>query len=763
MTGRVSRAIVFAVVLAGASVGAVTPMAAALSFAGLESSASPLAASTGGPVHWSHPWLAADPQAWLPVLFESQGPAAAVAVAKMTSDQSIALHPLGDADGDGAGDYLVESTVYDPEGPSSTTLVARSGADASKVLWTFQVPENGYWYGLGDVGADGVDDLVVHVSGESEDTYTGEGVLVAGVYTFTWSERGIYQLLDGATGKTLLEQPSEWKLEMSSAYASAIVAGASQYSFVMEGTSIERVGLGDWKGVDLVRFTSDWRHTGAGAGVYPASAGGGLDQDLSGFGLTRYDERGEARWSGSWEFDAQYGMLGDASDYTGDGVPDLLFSAFGSSTYVYGSAALVGTVLEVPPAQPVRAFLVDGATGTTRWETETDRFMGEGGVLPAGELRPGKRDVFLITIGQEEADAFQSFGSRITVLDGATGAALRTDRWENEFRIAIEFADVDADGKGEVFVLSADASEGAEAAPESIEAFVARADYSRVWGLTPQQAEAFYFFDYPAQMPDFDGDGVPEVITFPEEASGEDDVIQALSGRDGHPLWSFRESEKMVAVDIVEDVTGDGGYDLMITWFDVPEKANEEGPSSTPGPPPGTTAGPDGPSEPQSNITDHPGFVELQRGSDLALVWKKQIHAPGLGANVSHVWAWASRVDDTNGDGSADILYTLDSPGCTMEIVEQEDGSVIARCELEEETERLNFGLLLDGANGAVLAAFPDAPPTIPATTPVEFGDAAAVPPATFRGHEEPFFLPGPAVGLLAVGLLAALAWRRRT
>jgi hypothetical protein len=755
--------VTLAFVLVASSAAAWAPSAAEGSFA--RAPAHPAPAQ-------GHPFVHADPRVWLPVLRETGSESQAVAAAKGDLGQSLTLYPLGDADHDGAGDYLLEARDWpqkdqDPRG----TLSAHSGRDPDRVLWSLDVPPESYWYPIGDVDGDAVDDLVLDTGSEPEFEESGQGALVASYSQYRISFRGEYELLQGSTGKALFSKPSEMRFEGTDAYTGG--AYLLKESFMM--TSLERTGDEPATGLDYVTATGDFYDASVFAYVSPpgAYAYGGLFQSTDRLTIERLDGRGKALWTNTWDSGSQRLGYGDNSDYTGDGVPDILLYASDSSAGVFLGSPVTHASESIPPAGQARAILLDGATGATAWETKSDYFIGEAAALPAGQLRPGKHDAFFVTIGKEAADGFTTSGSRITVLDGSSGTPLRTQRWKDEFVIAIEFADVNGDQAGEIFMMKTPGNVDEGYPDEQGTFYVARPDYSPIWTLEPVEMFPFYFYDLPADMPDLNGDRVPDFLTmkFNEDAGQASSELRALSGRDGQPLWTHAVGDaKIVGFELVDDVTGDGGVDVALTWFDRPAPSGDgPGPTSgADGPPVATSSAPStrGPDE-STNLTQYPGFLEIHRGRDFGLVWKRQIHDPASGVTAENIWTTVFSVADTNGNGFADLLYSLETPGCFYMTVEAFDGGyaqaeAVCYDEGDDPADRLSFALVLEGADGALLGQFPDVlPGSIPAV-PATLGDAAPMPPAPLAIDDAPSFLPGFEVVAAGLALASVGALRRR-
>jgi len=717
-----------------------------------------------------NPLVHADPEAWMPVLVATSSLSEAAEAAKASLGQSLSLYPLGDVDRDGSGDLLVETTDLENH---KAVLAAHSGRNPTNVLWQFEVPDSSYWYSVGDVDGDEVADIIVYTPGNDEGSADAQNVVVGGYMTYSFREAGEYAFVPGSTGKSAFTRPGDFRVEGQSAYAYPVVGGGYFSRSTFSFASLERTSQADSAGLDYLTGSGEhaWGHASVfvPAPPYPYFYAGVFRYTTS-LTVERVDPKGANVWKQPWDGDGQSWSYADSADYTGDNVPDLLLYSRTEPTTVSAGVPVGDQDLGLPPASQVRVALVNGANGETQWDVASDYVMGYGFALPAGELRAGKRDVFVSTIGNEASDGFLNPGSRITVLDGSSGSVLRSQRWTNEVLVAIEFADVDGDRVSEIFTMHSDTMEPEEM--DDVSYAVARPDYSPIWTLQPQDAMGMWMSEEPASMPDFDGDGVPDLlVTDAMDEQGDSMHVRALSGANGRALWAADFDQKIADVNLVDDVTGDGGADFAVTWFDRPKPKdagkNDDAPMTTPA---GQShSGTASPSE-ADEVTKYPGFLEVHRGSDYGLVWKRQIHQPSNATGAPRVWASTHSVQDTNGNGYADLLYTLDSPYCTGSpvIIEYSDGSATGKaspeseCTAEEKAKHLNFGLILDGADGRMLGQFPDGlPGSMPVGDIVVLGDAA---PDLGRGEpigDPAGFLPG--FGLLtAIGAGAYAGLRRR-
>jgi hypothetical protein len=690
------------------------------------------------------------PDVWAPVLLSTGSLAQAADAAKATAGIGYSVYPLGDANKDGFGDYLLENRTYSGEDASEiegVKLSARSGADSSVGLWTYDLPRNAYYYLLRDITGDGVDELVVEVSQASSCDGVSQGVIFVGAYQYDCTIPSKYVVVSGADGKDLFQLDAMFEYAVRVVYASPLVAGVYSFSMTYAYGFLVRSGTGPAAGVDIVHHRYEYDDTWAFAVLLSAY----VSRSASTTAIDHYDATGKKLWSSNLDFGLRDGYLMDIADYTGDKVPDYLFT-IGGSTW-YARAFVTGAPL--PPYEETRVVLLNGANGQPAWDVTTDPYLGEGVALPGGLLQSGKRHVILHQFGFESANGFSTFGTRITTLDGATGSALDSRRFEEQLALAVEFGDADGDGADELLHLRV---------PYDADEFVGdmavvKRDFSIVWTLSNVNfEESYWWFEAPAYLPDVNGDGMPDLLFYRPYSSegGTAGELRALNGATGEPLWTYLLHHKIYWFDFVQDITGDGGSDIVLVWFDRP-KAPEDREARQE-------------FNRNFNITDYPGYLELRRGKDTALAWKRIVHEPRPEISAKHVILDVYATPDTNDNGVADVLFSLETPRCEWVVAPVEpqgDGpmGLTITCEAAQLANKthLNFALVLEGADGVTLASFPQLPPaSLPQKEPAQLGEAAPVPLRNAKAPpaKQPGLLPGFEWALALLG--AALVLRRR-
>lgn len=253
-------------------------------------------------------------------------------------------------------------------------------------------------------------------------------------------------------------------------------------------------------------------------------------------------------------------------DLDGDGQPDLLVGAAsedggaGNAGRVYAFSSATGAVIHTL-ASP-NAFA-------------TSRFGGTLG--DAGDVDGDGVSDLLISAQGEPVDGVGGSG-RVYVFSGSDGALLDTfealdPNGEAAFGSGLAAAgDLDADGTSDLFVAATIRS-----GESGVVHALSGADGTPLYTITSpsdQEDDAFAngFHNGLAAVPDFDGDGLAEVLVgAPGDATLGDDAGRAylFSGADGELIASFASPNggfisRFGATLAAADATGDGRPDLLI-------------------------------------------------------------------------------------------------------------------------------------------------------------------------------------------------------
>lgn len=679
--------------------------------------------------HGGDPLTLADPYVWIPVLLETGYIDEAAAAAADALQQYYYLVPVGDANGDGNADYLVETERVNweaaeiGEDPVGVTLTLMAGG-MEQPLWERALPDRSYWYPFEDVNGDNVTDFVVVLQEESHGTSVGENVLVAGAQRFEYAFPLTYEVTDGSTGKPIFGKPVEEHLTVTYAYAFSPASWVDVSAWTLEWSFLVPLPPGQQRGADLVTIEKDskdvWAITSLTFDV--------LWRTSVATKLERLDATGKSVWTVSLGDPEWVTFPVDNQDYTGDDIPDWVVQSSHPLQWTYVYTDVGGLWI---PLEEARVQLVNGATGQVAWTYKTDPFLGIAFALPGGKADDAHGAILLHAWGSE-ADSAAGFGTRITRINGATGDPVSTVRMEGRAAAAIQFADVDHDGRDELLTLKVrttgtiltgiDFSDSADLA-------VAKSDLSPVWSQTrPLDSLDIILSEYPSLLPDFDADGVPDLPLL--QSGGDSFAIAVLSGVTGAELWKYEfDYHRVSSLFPLSDVNRDGGAELGVITFDVPKGADFD-----------------------TDYAQFPGHLAILRGGDLELIWKKQIHVPSANPGFhadGGVMAWAETLGDTNGNGANDLAVMVRGWDFILE------GIPVAQDDHEAdgpETNPLSFALLLEGLDGSTLHSYPD-----------EFGSGSSQlgKAATVQNAPEApsGFLPGfeatfAALGIVASGLL---------
>lgn len=736
-----------------------------------------------------HPLLNADPHVWLPVLAQTGQMEEAVKAAQEEAETFFDLYPLGDTNGDGLADYVLETTVVTESEPIEecyddfdgqycyeytdmvydVELQAISGGSYAP-LWTLAVPDGSYWYPIGDVDRDGVEDIIVESSEGTSEGGSPVPNLPLPAYYDRYAYEGTFHatIVSGATGAPLVTKDAPFSVAFTYAYA-GFLASVSMHEYEFEFTAIEPIREGP-AGVDLVKLVIKYDYKGAhavlaGVSVYTVTAATEVE---------RSDLAGKVLWTASVKDDDVPLLPVDNRDYTGDGVADVLFGS-------YASGARVSVMGTVPPTAKPLVILLDGKDGSEAWRHDGDTFFGATTTSPVGKIRGETRDVALHIFEMGPNYAMKS--ETVRFLDGKTGKEVSSVVSTDDVLLASEFADATGDGKEEMFLLTHKPYQGGGPADdlgmaESYEYTpptwgVAKADLSYLWSAEGEDDYympmmygfygGFYGLD---ENPDFNGDGVPDMMRYSGygfhrhhffDEDTEEPRIEAISGATGEELWSVAQEVAMFEFAPVGDVDGDGGDDLARVRWAVPDRGEAD------------------------EFNHYPGHLDLLRGSDAELFWSKLIFHPDAFPNATGDWITVHAVNagDVDGNGIADVLLSMNAQSddycCGVVFFEEdccEEEALLTSRHAESESsviekgpddagEPFRLALVIEGASAETLMAYPEVP--FSEEGGIEAGPASIAVEATTRDEGEHGLLPGfEWLGaLVAVGLLALVRRRR--
>jgi len=254
-----------------------------------------------------------------------------------------AVAGVGDFDGDGAPEIAIGTPYGTGSGPYGGGVVTvRSGSDGA-VLYEFDGAASGDYLGravagIGDLDGDGVPDLLLAAPNASPG---GQG------------QAGLVQIYSGATGEMLLE-----------------LHGTDAGAFF--GQAVADVGDLDGDGVDDFAVGA------------PSASPAGMQAAGSVYVYSGASFELLYQWNGRGSFDAFGTAIAGGGDVDGDGVPDVIVGAPGSSP---------GEVLSVGSA-----LVFSGATGELlfRWDgEERDEALGQS-VAIVGDLTGDGRAAVLV-------------------------------------------------------------------------------------------------------------------------------------------------------------------------------------------------------------------------------------------------------------------------------------------------------------------------------------------------------------------------------
>jgi len=252
-----------------------------------------------------------------------------------------AVASVGDLDGDGVPEIAMGTPYGSGNGPYGGGVVAvRSGSDGT-LLDEFDGSASGDYLGraiagMGDLDGDGVPDLLLGASNASPGGR---------------AEAGLVQVRSGATGEILRQ-----------------LDGAEASAFF--GQAVANVGDLDGDGVDDFAVAA------------PSASPAGMQDAGSVFVYSGASGQLLYRWDGPESFGAFGSAVAGGGDVDGDGVPDVIVGAPGSSP---GGVPVAGS-----------AFVFSGATGALlfRWDgAERDGTLGQSVAILGDLTGDGRAEV----------------------------------------------------------------------------------------------------------------------------------------------------------------------------------------------------------------------------------------------------------------------------------------------------------------------------------------------------------------------------------
>lgn len=637
-----------------------------------------------------------------------------------SDEPAFHLHALGDANGDGRPDLLLESQR------EFITLTAVSGAGFG-TIWEIDLDPKESWWMLGDLSGDGVEDLVVHKSrSDSSSTSVPPNPAVSAGEWVTTNTR-TYRIVSGSDGKEMFTKSCAETMEYRHASVSGAVGfgGASSYTWT-RCYLVEAFGTSS-RAVDIVRRESSDREGYS----YSLAAFGAIEASSDSIAVQRFDAKGALLWSAQIGDPVRSSQILDIDDFNGDGVPDYaVVAALDGRAYAY--AGPVGEFYWLTLAS--RMAVYNGKDGAKLWEAAVGRPEQEA-YLTSADLDGKGRDVFV-----HDFNVLAPGPAETTVvrLDGATGAEVGRNVARGEFALLLEGGDANKDAKNDLLMFRIKGTvEVGGAIRTDREGTVGAVDASlkALWPPLKVVVEDDYV-DGGLASPDFNGDGVPEVTLFRSNRDSWKAFV--YDGATGSALWTFQAPEDGVGGGPVADLDGVPGMDLaMVTWDLPADKAQPEDGIAYPGVSP----------EEEIDVLAYPGYLEVRRGTDLALVWRKQIHDPAQEpkAHSSSIEAEPFVVPDLNGNKVNEIVVNLE---------EGFSWPMVFLAGFEGMGPSFGRAIVLDGSDGAPVATYPKDL----AQKPSELGTAA---PLGFMPPKPAGDSPqlGLAWLVLAVGLVV---WSRR-
>ncbi|MBI2078194.1 MAG: hypothetical protein HYT80_07480 [Euryarchaeota archaeon] len=669
---------------------------------------------------------------------------------------SYGLTALGDADKDGTIDYLLATTVskttIDPKEQEivveeQTSIELLSGA-GFKSLWKKDVPKDHYFYTMKDGSGDGVDEVVIVKRTAAPVDRLSQDAGPVWVYKYNYTYTSVYNVLNPLTGDAAFSRSCTSTISFTVIYADAIVAGGGFDEFLWRSCFL--TPMRGEPGFQLLTSVSPDRSVDVGGGAGPGYVSGGVFFGGDEVFIERLDGAGKPLWSKRFQqVDRDHLVRSYSYDLTGDGVNDYVISAAPSQGVGTYSTAGSKTLRDPRPAQ---LFALDGKTSQPLWTIDYGQPYGYISFFVGATLQAPGVDIIQLHYGVTATPPFAYF-TTVTHIDGAKGTPFFTKTFDGALVEPAPFADVDKDGLSELLIrrrpITVSAT-GATSSSNVYEVTVAKGDYTPVWGPLSIDPRQRYLSYGGINAPDFDGDGVGEVsVTERGDGNGGSSRVVFLSGASGKELWSYSYSERLLGVRAVGDLDGQPGSEVAYTIFDVPEHAAPK-PNVGPG---GSAPQPSSTSEPeQRNYANYDGWLEVRRGLDNELLWRKQIydHTKYVNVSADSLYIQAIVAPDHNGDGVSEIVYNLDSFYRLPDLDEVE--------ELPKSfNTTLAFALLLSGADGETLRSYPAGAASAPALV------GKAAPKAKLAGAPAGGgSVPSLALLLVVGALVGVVALRRR-
>lgn len=632
--------------------------------------------------------------------------------------------PLGDITGNGTAELLEWSHTGDT--PTSRAI---SLSDPSNPIWETDQP----LFPFGDLNGDGRLDVRSATDFDFGDGSSCNITYAYVVYTYDCSLRATtsYSVLSGTDLDPLASLEATSRSEYASTSTLAVAASVTNSNTVAEGHNLYFAN-GEPATIELVgsSYNDDLSYVfapGAFALTYDSSS-----QVM----LGRSSLDGSIDWTGTFGVEDQWtGIVGD-EDINADAVGDYLLLSTSDTSYTYGYAGITSLPLLADPNIQYLVQAVDGRTGTpttiaqpmertpgptTVMATNLGNIHGDGNVILVMELQP-----------TPDLTGFQS----VLRTFSSSGTILSTDTFTNELVTTAPFADVDGDGKDEMFLLRAPitcyvplADCQFDLAQSTFD--VIRADLTSIWSVPDFTNNAPLYGLSQHLAPDLNGDGVPEYLGVDER--GEQLKLNAYSGKDGQAMWTTSENPDWLWWGLLDDASGDGGVDIVSGTVN------------------GWSEGDFG------NVTEHSIALTVEHGATLERLWERTVYDPAtinktLGEN--EVYLGTAPLGDVNGDGAEDISFTFTEDQAVQQC--DEDGWCEWNFTVEDDYQ---YSAVFSGADGSLLALHEVVAGIKTPWPPVddESLDALAPPTESLEEKDTPF----PAVPL-ALALAVMVAVRRK-
>jgi hypothetical protein len=632
-------------------------------------------------------------------------------------DVRVQLHPLGDANGDGRAEMLRETVLFESDldsdedyyhwpMPASTTLEAIE-IPSGEVLWSLSLDKYEFWTPFGQLDGDDCIDLAsIEIEG-LDDLYYERFELPL---TF-WR---------CADGSKLFEA------EVGISGSSSSTATGSTFHEVITDI-VPREG---WHGMERRIIETTGTFTGVSDGAAVLYGYAGQVEYQSRIEIESLSADGTTRARASRSFPDHLAVIADASDLTGDGVADSVLSTVQPGSQEFGvDVLLVGAGASYSENQ-MEVVLIDGASLDVRWSWTGTKFMGNSYAVSAGPDQ-----VLAIETGYESADHFATLGTRYTFLDAASGAPVSSRRYVDESRVAVEFGDVDHDGRLELLeaVRPIRSEPGFSWSRGSLTERVIQRDGSIVWASRSESFPVWMYGDDPADLlaevsflEDYTEDGVPDILRNgqygPEDYYGEygyrnfyGSELELISGADASVVWKSESSK---------DARYTGEIQLVPESVDLVE-LKLLSPSKEP----------DGIAQYTLSVLD---------GKDLGQMWTANLSLASLSGSGYGI----QTAGDIDADGVSELLFTVRRNPC-------EDDRDSAACKASPGPEYEEF--IHSGVDGHQI--WPIVPPPVNTSTPTP---EPTVTPASAAEQHGSGSSPAPSFVAIACFLGFAALWARK-